>query len=156
MTQRSVSHGSFSIERTYDAPPARVFHALADITAKQAWFHGPAGWKRHAHMLDFRVGGKEYSSGGPEGGPAHIYDATFQDIVPNERIINTYAMYFDETKISVSLAIFELKPAGAGTRLTLTEHGAFLDGYDDNGSREQGSNVLMDRIGESLKADAHA
>jgi uncharacterized protein YndB with AHSA1/START domain len=156
MTQRSVSHGSFTIERTYDAPPARVFHALSDITAKEAWFQGPPGWKRHAHTMDFRVGGKEYSSGGPEGGTAHIYDATFQDIVPNERIITTYEMYFDETKISVSLAIFELKPAGAGTRLSLTEHGAFLDGYDDAGSREEGSNHLMDRIGESLKATAAA
>jgi uncharacterized protein YndB with AHSA1/START domain len=154
MTQRSVSHGSFSVERTYDATPARVFHALSDITAKQAWFQGPAGWKRHAHTMDFRVGGKEYSSVGPEGGAAHIYDATFLDIVPNERIITAYEMYFDKTKISVSLAVFELKPAGAATTLTLTEHGAFLDGFDDAGSREQGSIALMDRLGESLRQNA--
>ncbi len=34
------------------------------------------------------------------------------------------------------LAVFELKAVGQGTQLTLTEHGAFLDGYDDAGSRE--------------------
>ncbi|HKT52958.1 MAG TPA: SRPBCC family protein [Caulobacteraceae bacterium] len=154
MTQRSVSHGSFTVERTYDAPPARVFHALSDKAAKQAWFHGPPGWTRHAHTLDFRVGGKEYSSGGPEGGTAHIYDATFMDIVPNERIITAYEMFFDETKISVSLAIFELKPQGAGTRLTLTEHGAFLDGYDDAGSRKQGTEHLMDALGAAVHEPA--
>jgi hypothetical protein len=51
----------------------------------------------------------------------------------------------------VSLATIELKPEGAQTRVTVTEHGVFLDGYDDNGSREHGTNWLMDRLRESLK-----
>jgi uncharacterized protein YndB with AHSA1/START domain len=156
MIQRSVTSGMFTVERTYDASPERVFHALSDKAAKEAWFRGPPEWKNHYHTMDFRVGGEETNSGGPEGGPAHIYRATFQDIVPNERIITTYEMFFDETKISVSLAIYELKPHGSGTRLTLTEHGAFLDGYDDAGSRERGTNHLVDMLGAALKAPATA
>jgi hypothetical protein len=61
-------------------------------------------------------------------------------------------MYMDERKISVSLATFELKAAGSGTRLILTEQGAFLDGYDDAGSRERGTNGLLDALGASLKS----
>ena len=52
--------------------------------------------------------------------------------------------------ISVSLATFELKPAAVGTRLVMTEQGVFLDGYDDAGSREHGSNFLLDALGKSL------
>jgi hypothetical protein len=37
----------------------------------------------------------------------------------------------------------------AGTRLRVTEQGAFLDGYDDAGSREHGTGLLLDRLGAS-------
>jgi uncharacterized protein YndB with AHSA1/START domain len=40
---RSVVHASFHLERTYDAPIARVWKALTDEAAKQKWFGGPAG-----------------------------------------------------------------------------------------------------------------
>jgi hypothetical protein len=59
-------------------------------------------------------------------------------------------MHLDERKISVSLATFELKAEGEGTRLVVTENGAFLDGYDDAGARERGTNVLVDALGRSL------
>ena len=32
----------------------------------------------------------------------------------------------------------------------VTEQGAFLDGYDDAGSREQGTGLLLDALGASL------
>jgi hypothetical protein len=34
-------------------------------------------------------------------------------------------------------------------RLTMTEQGAFLDAYDDAGSRERGTNLLLDALGKS-------
>jgi uncharacterized protein YndB with AHSA1/START domain len=40
--------------------------------------------------------------------------------------------------------------AGKGTRLVLTEQGAFLDGYDDAGSRERGTGGLLDALEKSL------
>jgi hypothetical protein len=33
----------------------------------------------------------------------------------------------------------------------VTEQGAFLDGYDDAGSREDGTSHLLDALGASLK-----
>jgi uncharacterized protein YndB with AHSA1/START domain len=73
MTERSVEHASFSIERRYDGSPARVFAAWADPVAKARWFRDPAGWLSAPHELEFRVGGRELSSGGPKGGPVHAY-----------------------------------------------------------------------------------
>jgi uncharacterized protein YndB with AHSA1/START domain len=78
------------------------------------------------------------------------FDAVYFDVVPNERLVYSYEMHLDERKISVSLATFELKAEGEGTRLVVTENGAFLDGYDDAGSRERGTNVLVDALGRSL------
>ena len=59
--------------------------------------------------------------------------------MPNERIIYGYDMHLDDKRISVSLATVEFKPAGKGTRLTFTEQGAFLDGFDDPRLRERGT-----------------
>ncbi|TMG34851.1 MAG: hypothetical protein E6H88_14185 [Chloroflexi bacterium] len=70
--------------------------------------------------------------------------------MPNERIIFAYDMHVDDKRISVSLATVELEPKGAGTRLVFTEQGAFLDGYDDAGSREHGTRELLDALGTVL------
>jgi uncharacterized protein YndB with AHSA1/START domain len=154
MTERSVKHATFVIERSYDASPARVFAAWATPAAKAGWFAGPDEWEKSNHELDFRVGGRERVSGGPKGGPVHAYDACYQDIVPNERIILSYDMHLDDKRISVSLATVEFKPTGKGTRLIYTEQGAFLDGYDDAGQREQGMRGIVDQLGEALKRAA--
>jgi uncharacterized protein YndB with AHSA1/START domain len=70
--------------------------------------------------------------------------------VEDERIVYAYRMTLDGVPISASLASIELRPEGAGTHLTLTESGVFLDGYDDAGAREHGTNWLMDKLGASL------
>jgi uncharacterized protein YndB with AHSA1/START domain len=106
--------------------------------------------------MELRVGGRETSRGGPPGGPVHAFDARYQDIVPNERIIFSYDMHLDDTRISVSLATVELKPAGRGTRLTFTEQGAFLDGFDDAGGWERGTVELLDALGAELGRQSEA
>jgi uncharacterized protein YndB with AHSA1/START domain len=143
MTERSVNHAEFTIERSYDAPPARVFAAWATPEAKGRWFVGPDDWESSDHDLDFRVGGREHVSGGEKGGTLHSYDALYWDIVPDERIVSTYEMYQDDVRTSVSVATIELKPDGDGTRLVYTEQGAFLDGYDSAQSREHGTGGLL-------------
>src|SRR5262249_20021586 len=112
MPERKVTHATFSIERTYDVPPTKVFAAFASLEAKQKWFAGPDEWQLGKRSMDFRVGGTEHLSGGPKGKLPHHFDAIYQDIVPNERIIYSYDMHIGENRISVSLATIEFKPAG--------------------------------------------
>jgi uncharacterized protein YndB with AHSA1/START domain len=152
MSKRTAAHGTFALERTFPSAPERVFQAFADPKAKARWFTPPAAWQCERAKMEFRVGGQESVTSTPPGQQAHRFDATYLDIVPNERIVYVYEMHTGKAKISVSLATVELKPAGKGTKLVITEQGVFLDGYDDAGSRERGTRGLLDQLEASLKS----
>jgi uncharacterized protein YndB with AHSA1/START domain len=148
---RSVTHMSFTIERRYAAPPARVFAAFADAQAKERWFVGPPGWRTLEHTMDFRVGGREVNRVGPSEGPEHRFDAVYLDIVPDERIVFAYGMHMGETRLSASLTTIELRPDAAGTHLAFTEQGAFLDGHEDPAMREQGTRQLLESLAAAVE-----
>lgn len=150
MTERTATHSTFVLERVYAAAPARVFNAFADPKAKAKWFGPPADWGPEKQTMDFRVGGRETSIGGPKGGPVISFRATYQDIIPDQRIIYTYDMDIDGKRISVSLATIEFTPEGSGTHLKLTEQGVYLDGFDNPDLREKGTSDLLDALGRSL------
>jgi uncharacterized protein YndB with AHSA1/START domain len=133
---RYVTHASFTLERSYPVPPARVFAAWADPAAKSRWFAGGTG---QGHRLDFRVGGREVASGGPEGGPVMTFESLYREIVVPERIVYTSTMSADADVITVSLTTVEFKAADGGTQLVLTEQGAFLDGREEPAWRENGT-----------------
>jgi uncharacterized protein YndB with AHSA1/START domain len=156
-----TTHGSFIIERRYEASPQRVFTAWADPAAKRAWFAEGEGWDIQSYELDFREGGAERSKfhhrkGAETFGEDTWFgnDTVFNEIIPNERIIFTYAMDRNGVRFSVSLATVEFKPAQQGTRLILTENGAFFDGADGVKMREAGWHELLQKLGEHLQAGA--
>lgn len=156
MSQRSVVHASFTITRHWKASPDRVFQAFADQDKKDKWFGGGGDWTPVGRSFDFREGGREYAAGRWKTGVVSKFDCIYLDIVaPNDneagRIIYSYVMHLDDRKISVSQAAIELIPENGGTKLVLTEYGDYLDGYDDAGSREHGTNFLMDALGKSLE-----
>lgn len=148
MSERSIAHGTFTVERHYPASPSRVFQAWADPQIKAKWFGtSPQDTKE----FDFRVGGREYAEGkGPNDG-MFSFDVSYRDIVPDNRIIYTYEMALGGPKISVSVAAIELRPEGDGTHLIVTEHGCFLDGLDTMEQRRHGTEWLMDQLGAELK-----
>jgi uncharacterized protein YndB with AHSA1/START domain len=147
MSRRSVEHASFVVERTYDVSPGRTFAAWSDPEAKARWFVDS-----NAHLeLDFRVGGRERHRGTEADGNGFSYDALYQDIIPAERIIFTYDMHLQETRISVSLATVEFRPVGDnGTRLVFTEQAALLDGHESPARRAGGWGGLLDALEKEL------
>jgi uncharacterized protein YndB with AHSA1/START domain len=149
---RSVVHATFHLERTYDAPVTRVWKALTDEQAKKRWFGGtPGEWELLERHMDVRAGGSERLKGRWKGGVVSTFEATNHDVVANERLVYSYVMHLDSKKISVSLATMQLNDEGGKTTLKVSEQGAFLDGYDDAGSREHGTGHLLDALGAALK-----
>jgi uncharacterized protein YndB with AHSA1/START domain len=153
MNTRSAEHDTFTIERRYPVPPARVFAAFADPVKKAHWFGCVPGWEVAEQTVDFRVGGREVWRVGPPGGTEHRNDTVYHDIVPDERIVWSYAMQLDGRRISVSLSTLELQPDGDGTRLVFTEQGVFLDGYDGVAQRVHGTGELLESLGRYLDAE---
>lgn len=147
----SAQHGSFTIERRLEFPPAKVFQAWADPGAKERWFAPPPEVKTDRREQNFRVGGRDRLKSSWPDGRVSEFSAEYWDIVANERIVYAYEMHLNGKKISVSLATVQFLAEGKATRMIVTEQGVFLDGYDDSGSRERGTNQLMDQLAASLR-----
>jgi uncharacterized protein YndB with AHSA1/START domain len=153
MSTAPVQHDTFVIDRKLPHPPSRVFAAFADQKKKARWFGCVEGWEVAEHTLDFRVGGREVWCGGPPGDTPHRNDSYYHDIVPDERIVWSYAMQVGDRRISVSLATIELSRDGAGTRMRFIEQGVYLDGYDGLADRERGTKDLLDNLERALREE---
>lgn len=146
MNERFVKHGTFFVERVYAATPERVYQAWADPIAKAKWFSKP-------EIFDFQVGGREYSRGGPPEGPVFTFDASYQELVPEQRIVYTYTLDSGDVRISVSVTTVELIKVEGGTKLIYTEQGAFFDGHDTREIREHGTNIMLDTLGKVVEVE---
>ncbi|MEU5884095.1 SRPBCC domain-containing protein [Spirillospora sp. NPDC047279] len=142
MTDHSVKHSTFTLERSYAASPATVFAAWSDRDTKAKWFAAEDG----RYSLDFRVGGTEAVHGGGDGAGL-VARSEYRDIVPDERIVYTTALYTDEVLSTVSLTTVQFVRDDAGTRLVLTEQGTFLDDREQPEWREQGTGDWLDALG---------
>jgi uncharacterized protein YndB with AHSA1/START domain len=78
------------------------------------------------------------------------FSTTYAEIVDNERIVYSSTMHSGETMTTLSLTTVELASDGDGTTLTLTEHGAYLDGYEKPEWREEGTASQLDSLAKIL------
>jgi uncharacterized protein YndB with AHSA1/START domain len=149
--ERSEVHATFTLERTYPVPVARVWTAFADLEAKRAWFG-----TQHDDLTmtafddDFRVGGQGINDGRFGDGPMSKFRSTYTDIVEQQRIVYVYDMWLDDAHISTSVTTVTLEPTDEGTRLVFVEHGVHLDGHASAEGREEGTGEILDALGRSL------
>jgi uncharacterized protein YndB with AHSA1/START domain len=158
MTAQPVIHDTFVLKRIYPTPVSRVFAAFTTKEAKEAW--GDTGDLDPSEpdpdssdaAFDFHVGGHERFGFGYQG-VSQRYDATYYDIVPQQRIIYSYEMYADGVRSSVSIATIEFVSVDGGTALTWTEQGAYLNGVDGAEApqlRRGGTSEMLDGLATYL------
>ncbi len=155
MEERSVIHNTFVIERSYPAKPERVFGAFADPIKKRRWFAEGHSHDVEHYEMNFRIGGLEISryrfrEGSPFPGVALHSNGSYQDIVPNRRIVSAYTMTLGDRLFSASLVTLEFLPAEEGTDLICTHQGAFFEGADGPEMREHGWRTLLDKLAAEL------
>jgi uncharacterized protein YndB with AHSA1/START domain len=134
--ERSQTHATFVIERTYPVPVDAVWHALSDNDARDQWFGAGPAFDTDEKSHDFRVGGHGTEDGQWHGGPRSRFESIYTDIVDLQRIVFTYDMWIDGRHLSTSL-----------TTIALAVH---FDGLDSVEGREEGTKGLLDQLGSYL------
>jgi uncharacterized protein YndB with AHSA1/START domain len=153
MTESTVIHDTFVIDRTYPASVERVFAYLSDPAKKRRWYADGSSHHVDLFEMDFREGGVERSSyrlgdQTPFPGTVMANDGRFEDIAPNSRIVISTSMTVGGKRISTSLISFELFAEGAGTKVVLTHQACFYEGADGPAMRKGGWVALLDKLGQ--------
>lgn len=152
MSDPTVVHHTFRLERSFNKPPEAVFAAFTDPAKKRRWFAEGGSTTVENFEMDFRVGGAErtqyrFKEGSPFPGVELTNVGSYHDIVENKRIVTASTMALGGRRFSPSLVTFELLPTANGTDLIVTNQGAFFEGADGPEMREQGWRKLLDNLG---------
>jgi uncharacterized protein YndB with AHSA1/START domain len=155
MKEPSVVHSTFVIERSYPKPPEDVFTAFADSAKKRRWFAEGESHEIEEFEMDFRAGGIErfryrFKQGTPFAGVVLQNEGSFQDIVPQQRIVTASNMSLGGRRFSASLVTIEFLPTAEGTDLICTHQGAFFEGADGPQIREAGWRQLLGQLASEL------
>ncbi|RFM27250.1 SRPBCC family protein [Deminuibacter soli] len=136
-----MNNQPFVIERTFNAPAARVWKALTDRDEMQQWYFNLSAFKPEVGFTFEFTGGKD--------DVIYVHVCGILEVVPERKL--SYSWQYKDYE-GRSVVTFELFPEGDGTRLKLTHEG--LETFPQNNpdfaktSFEQGWTYI---IGKSLR-----
>src|SRR5439155_11303707 len=88
--ERSQTHATFVLERTYPVAVQAVWHALSDNAARDQWFGGGPQFDISDNSHEFRIGGHGVEDGQWHGGPGSRFVSTYTGIVEPQGIVLHY------------------------------------------------------------------
>ncbi len=144
------SDREITMTRIFNAPRELVFKAYTDPNLIPQWW----GLRSHTttvDKMDVRPGGLwrfvEHDAEGNENG----FKGEYREILPPERLVNTFEWDGMPDHISVDSATFEELPGGK-TKLTVTSRFTSVEDRDGMlaSGMERGANETWDRLAELL------
>ena len=115
-----MEQAPFTIERTFNAPAAKIWKALTDKTEMKKWYFDVSDFKPEVGF-EFRFAGKGHK------GEEYLHLCKVLEVIPGSKLVYSWT-YKDQEGYSV--LTYELFPEGAATRLVLTHEG--LDSFPRN------------------------
>lgn len=141
-----IHHATLVFERIYDASPARVFAAYADVDARAAW-GAPSDTAAIVYThAEFRVGGRDAYRCGGRDDLRYAGEVAYVDIIPDRRIVFSETIRADHALLSAALITWELDADGAGTRLLVTDQVASMVGDEMVIGTRQGTTAALDHL----------
>jgi len=145
--EHAIDEGTrLAIRRSYDAPVATVYAAWTDPQQMRDWMGPSDAFGPSDVTMDFRVGGRYRIVMHAANGETHRVGGVYRDIVPNRRLVYTWA--WESSPERESLVTVEFRSAGQRTELVLT-HERFAD-TEARDKHQHGWNGCLDRLGRYL------
>ena len=145
-----VSDREAELTRVFDAPRELVFKTMTDPTLIPQWW-GPRKYKTVVDKMDVRVGGKWRFGNIAADGGEHWFNGEFREIVPNERVVQTFE--YEPLPGHISVDTLTLEDLGEG-RTLMRVRSAFGSKEDAEGmiqsGMEAGARETYDRLEELL------
>ena len=141
---------SFDLDRTYAAPPERVWAAWTRADLLERWVCPDPAWRVSSCEVDPRAGGGYRLRFGPRpAGDAYRETATFAVFEPVERLVLD-VLTTGEEMAENSRCTVRFLPVDGGTRLELTVEG--LSGTEAAEHMRVGWQWCLEGIAEHLDA----
>jgi uncharacterized protein YndB with AHSA1/START domain len=138
---------SLYMERTFRAPPERVFEAWTSEEVLRRWHAGSHGWDTPEASVDLRVGGAlRVVMRNPEDGAEHGGGGVYTEIEPPRRLAFTW-VWDDQPEWATTIAI-EFEAVADGTLVRFTHAG--LPDAEQVRSHEGGWGAAFDNLEAAL------
>jgi uncharacterized protein YndB with AHSA1/START domain len=134
------------MERTYNASPARVFSAWADVEARKRWSAPADNIRIEYEEADFREGGRDLSRCIEPGNDDYVATVHYIDIKRDQRIFFVEDIAHGKRRVSAAL----ITPKGVGTHLLLTMQIASFDGSNMEQGYQFGWSAALDNLAKEF------
>jgi len=123
-----------NLVRRYPVAPEKVWRAWTDAQAVKKWWGPGPGEPVAVAELDVRVGGRfRIVFGGPQG-TAHEVQGTYQEVVPNRKLVFTWT-WPNSTPERESVVTIVFRAADGGTELDFRHEQLFDEKVRDDHKR---------------------
>ena len=136
-----------NLVRKYPVAPEKVWRAWTDAEAVKKWWGPGPGEPVAVAELDVRVGGRfRIVFGGPQG-TAHEVQGTYQEVVPNRKLVFTWT-WPNSTPERESVVTIVFRAAAGGTELDFRHEQLFDEKVRDDHKR--GWTGSLDKLADFL------